>query len=149
MPLVAGCSNQDPKQSRPILSANWQGFPRSPAIPPPRANPTKEDVFYCYTNNYGNNDRDSHGPQDTDVGDDPYGFIVLDGDDDALQVTFHQNFVFTHDNDGTDQLIQKREVLTRDDPNLMDWVFEHEESFHRIIRRARIYGLQFDLRLQV
>jgi hypothetical protein len=98
-------------------------------------NPIGEDVHHKYLDNYGNNDRDPHPPGETDVGDDPYGFIVLDGDEDALQGAFQQNYIFTHVNDGTNIPIQKRETLTRDDPNVLDWVFEHEETFHLIYCR--------------
>ncbi|KAJ5375522.1 hypothetical protein N7517_007528 [Penicillium concentricum] len=98
-------------------------------------NPIGEDVGYRYTDNYGNNNRDPHGPDETDVGDDPYGFIVLDGDEDALQGEFPSNFEFTHAEDGTGKPIKKRETLSRDDPNLMDWVFEHEESHHLVYCR--------------
>lgn len=97
--------------------------------------PIGEDVIYRYNDNYGNNDRDPHGPDETDVGDDPYGFIVLDGDEDSLQGEFPSNFAFTHAEDGTGNPIKKRDTLTRDDPNLMDLVFEHEESYHLVYCR--------------
>ncbi|PGH27225.1 hypothetical protein AJ80_01182 [Polytolypa hystricis UAMH7299] len=99
------------------------------------ANPIGEDVVYSYLDNYGNNDRDPNDPDETDVGDDPYGFIVLDGDEDALQGQFPSNFLFVHENDGTGNPIKKRETLTRDDPDLMTWVFEHEESQHLVYCR--------------
>ncbi|KAL2829474.1 hypothetical protein BDW59DRAFT_178440 [Aspergillus cavernicola] len=101
-------------------------------------NPIEEDVIYRYTDNYGNNDHDPDGPDEVDVGDDPYGFIVLDGDEGALQGEFSSNFIFTRSDDGSGNPIRKRETLTRDDPNLVDWVFEHEESSHLIYcRRGR------------
>ncbi|KAL4860892.1 hypothetical protein BDV12DRAFT_204588 [Aspergillus spectabilis] len=98
--------------------------------------PFEEDVLYRYSDNHGNNDRDPYGPDETDVGDDPYGFIVLDGEEDALLTEFHRNFIFTHVNDGTDRPIERRDTLTRDDPNITDWVFEHEESYHLIYCRT-------------
>ncbi|KAJ5096660.1 hypothetical protein N7456_007381 [Penicillium angulare] len=97
--------------------------------------PIGEDVAYQYSDNYGNNDDDPHGPDETDMGDDPYGFIVLDGDEDALQGEFPSDFAFTHVEDGSGATIQKRELLTRDDPELMNWVFEHEESSHLVYCR--------------
>ncbi|KAL6232193.1 hypothetical protein BDW75DRAFT_243181 [Aspergillus navahoensis] len=56
----------------------------------------------------------------------------MDGDKDVLQTEFQQCFVLVHDNDSTDKPIQKREILTRDDPNIMDWVFEYDEISHLI-----------------
>lgn len=97
--------------------------------------PIGDDVAYRYTDNYGNNDRDPNGPEETDYGDDPYGFIVLDGDQDALQGEFPSDFAFMSDEDGTGNPIKKRETLTREDPNLMNWVFEHEESHHLVYCR--------------
>ncbi|EFR03335.1 chitinase A1 [Nannizzia gypsea CBS 118893] len=97
--------------------------------------PIGDDVIYHYSDNYGNNDRDPNGPGETDVGDDPYGFIVLDGDQDALQGNFPRDFVFVHKDDGTGNPLRRRETLTRDDPDLMSWVFEHEESEHLVYCR--------------
>ncbi|KAJ5266507.1 hypothetical protein N7478_009315 [Penicillium angulare] len=82
-----------------------------------------------------NNDDDPHGPDETDFGDDPYGLIVLDGDEDALQGEFPSDFAFTHAEDGSGNPIQKREFLTRDEPNVVDWAFEHEESSHLVYCR--------------
>lgn len=59
----------------------------------------------------------------------------MDGDEDALQGEFPSDFQFTHAEDGTGNPIKKRETLARDDPNLMDWVFEHEESHHLVYCR--------------
>lgn len=97
--------------------------------------PIGEDVAYQYSDNYGNNDRDPYGPDEIDLGDDPYGFIVLDGDEDALQGEFPSDFAFTHAEDGSGNPIAKRELLTRDEPNLVDWAFEHEESSHLVYCR--------------
>ncbi|KAF2119716.1 hypothetical protein BDV96DRAFT_642728 [Lophiotrema nucula] len=92
------------------------------------------DLYSSYTggapcDDYGNNDQDPHDPSETDIGDDPYGFVVLDGDEEAVQDEFHLDFIFVHDEDGTGRPIKKRETLTRDDPNIMSWTFEPEESF--------------------
>ncbi|KAJ5375386.1 hypothetical protein N7517_007392 [Penicillium concentricum] len=57
------------------------------------ADPIGEDVVYQYTDNYGNNDDDPHGPDETDLGDDPYGFIVLDGDENALEAACEKVFI--------------------------------------------------------
>ncbi|KAF2473995.1 chitinase A1 [Lindgomyces ingoldianus] len=94
------------------------------------------DVVYEYKDNYGNNDHDPHGPDETDVGDDPYGFVLLDGDEGALQGNFPRDYVFVHDDDGTGNPIKRRETLTRDDPDLMDWTFEHEEGTHLVYCRS-------------
>ncbi|KAF7585704.1 hypothetical protein BBP40_010254 [Aspergillus hancockii] len=73
-------------------------------------NPIGEDIAYRHTDKYGNNDRDPNGPDETDVGDDPCGFIVLDGDQDPLQGEFPSDFEFTHAEDGTRNPIKKRET---------------------------------------
>ncbi|KAL3430011.1 hypothetical protein BDV09DRAFT_202564 [Aspergillus tetrazonus] len=112
----------DPKPDRDLPFDLGKIFP----------NPIEEDVIYRYTDNYGNNDEDPNGPDETDVGDDPYGFIVLDGDEGALNGEFASNFVFTRSDDGSENPIRKRETLTRDDPNVVDWVFEHEETYHLV-----------------
>ncbi|KAF2004069.1 glycoside hydrolase family 18 protein [Amniculicola lignicola CBS 123094] len=90
------------------------------------------DVLYEYKDNYGNNDKDPYGPDETDVGDDPYGFIVLDGDENSLQGKFPRDFAFVHEDDGTGKPIKKRELLSREDPDIMDWTFEHEVSEHLV-----------------
>jgi hypothetical protein len=82
--------------------------------------PNGGDVAYQYKDNYGNNDKDPHGPDEGDVGDDPYGFIVLDGDEEALQSKFASNFVFVHEDDGTGKPLKKRMTLTREDPDILD-----------------------------
>lgn len=94
--------------------------------------PSGLDMLYSYKDNYGNNDKDPHGPEEQDVGDDPYGFIVMDGDEVALQARFAHDFVFVHEDDGSGKRIKKRETLTRDDPDLMNWTFEHEEGSHLV-----------------
>ena len=90
------------------------------------------DMLYSYKDDYGNNDKDPHGPDETDVGDDPYGFVLLDGDEVAIQARFAHDYNFVHEDDGTGKPIKKRETLTRDDPDLMHWTFEHEESTHLV-----------------
>ena len=98
-------------------------------------NSYSQDTVYQYKDNYGNNNKDPHGPDEMDVGDDPYGFVLLDGPSDALQGNFPRDFIFVHENDGTGKPMKKRETLTRDDPNLMNWVFEHEEHVHLVYCR--------------
>lgn len=97
--------------------------------------PKGADVAYQYKDNYGNNNKDPHGPDEDDVGDDPYGFIVLDGDQEALQSKFASNFVFVHEDDGTGKPLKKRTTLTREDPDILTWTFEHEESSHFVYCR--------------
>jgi hypothetical protein len=66
-------------------------------------NPIEEDVIYRYTDNYG---EDPNSPDETDVGDDLYGFIVLEGDEGALNGEFASNFVFTRSDDGSEILLE-------------------------------------------
>ena len=91
-----------------------------------------DNVLWSYVDHYGNNDMDTQGPEEDEVGDDPYGFIALDGDQDALQNGFQGAFTFVHENDGTDKPILKRETLLREDPDILNSVFQHEESEHLI-----------------
>ncbi|USP75586.1 hypothetical protein yc1106_02860 [Curvularia clavata] len=93
------------------------------------------DIAYQYKDNYGNNDKDPNGPDEDEVGDDPYGFVLLDGDQEALQSRFAHNFEFVHEDDGTGKTLKKRMTLTREDPDLLDWTFEHEESSHLVYCR--------------
>jgi hypothetical protein len=63
---------------------------------------------------------------------------MLDGNNNTLQGDFPRNFIFTHVHDGLHIPIKKRETLTREGANLMEWVFEYKESFHLIYcRRGR------------
>ncbi|KAH7122764.1 hypothetical protein B0J11DRAFT_551302 [Dendryphion nanum] len=100
-------------------------------------NPSRSgsDILYSYKDNYGNNDKDPHGPDETDIGEDPYGFVVFDGDEVALQARFAHDFTFVHEHDGTGKPISKRETLQRDNLDIMDWTFEHEEGTHLIYCR--------------
>ncbi|KAK1913093.1 hypothetical protein P3342_005029 [Pyrenophora teres f. teres] len=99
------------------------------------SDPNGGDVVYQYKDNYGNNDKDPNGPDEDEVGDDPYGFVLLDGDEKALQSRFAHDFEFVHEDDGTGKTLKKRTTLTREDPDLLDWTFEHEESSHLVYCR--------------
>lgn len=85
-----------------------------------------------YKDDYGNNDKDPHGPEEQDYGDDPYGFILLDGAEDALQGSFPRNFIFVHDDDGSDHPIKQRDTFMSNDPLTMGSTFDQEETWHYI-----------------
>lgn len=91
-----------------------------------------EDILWSYADHYGNNDADKQPADEDEVGDDPYGFVALEGDPRALQNGFQSAFTFVHENDGTDKPIIKRENLLKEDPDLLNSVFAHEESEHLI-----------------
>lgn len=87
---------------------------------------------YRYKDNHGNNDHDPHGPEEQDYGDDPYGFILLDGAEDALQGSFPRNYIFVHEDDPTGKPLKTRDNFMSDDPLIMGTAFDHEESWHYV-----------------
>ena len=67
-------------------------------------------------------DPESSGEED---GSDPYGFIMLDGDEGALQTTFKQDFVFVHHDPETKKRKRSLEV---DHPEMIEQTFHHVEE---------------------
>ncbi|KAF3229694.1 hypothetical protein TWF106_000082 [Orbilia oligospora] len=95
------------------------------------ANPSGEENLYSYQENYGNNDHRGW-PGDTDPGDDPYGFIMLDGPEDALQSQFPDDFEIIHKDDADPAKLKKRSSLLTEDKETLDNTFTHEESTHLV-----------------
>jgi hypothetical protein len=139
-PLPAPCAAYNPGiQHRyccdPLRDSNLP-FDLEKIFPKPNGG----DVLYGYKDDYGNNDKDPNSADETDIGDDPYGFVVLDGEEKALQSRFAHDYEFVHEDDGMGKKLVKRETLTREDPNLMQWTFEHEESTHLVYCREEREG---------
>ncbi|KAK0717316.1 hypothetical protein B0T26DRAFT_675641 [Lasiosphaeria miniovina] len=71
---------------------------------------TGSDIIWAYQDNYGNNDAELS--PDEAYGDDPYGFVILDGPPGSVDATFHAAYTvarsFTEDN----APLGKRSLLT-------------------------------------
>ncbi|KAI9892808.1 MAG: hypothetical protein M1814_000967 [Vezdaea aestivalis] len=90
------------------------------------ANPSKEDDEWQYADNFGNNDKDTL-PSEA-YGDDPYGFVMLDGPKGAIAQGFSNDFTVVTPNKNPPKI--KRSILTTNQ-TIIDSTFDHvEETIH-------------------
>ena len=80
-------------------------------------------VQWSYADNYGTNGAES-GPSDT-TGDDPYGFVMLDGPPGSLDNDFGSSFTITRRSEELPMI--KRSLLTTN-KTVLDATFDHAEE---------------------
>ncbi|KAH8889137.1 hypothetical protein GQ53DRAFT_653194, partial [Thozetella sp. PMI_491] len=87
------------------------------------ANPDKDtgaDIMWAYQDNYGNNDGQTK-PDDA-YGDDPYGFVMIDGPPGSVDASFAAAYTVARSVEGIP--MAKRSLLTRN-KTLIDTTFDH------------------------
>ncbi|KAF1992251.1 glycoside hydrolase family 18 protein [Aulographum hederae CBS 113979] len=83
-----------------------------------------DDVIWAYADNYGN-DLLRNSPSDT-IGDDPYGFVMLNGPPGSLDDDFSKDYTVASETQETSRS-SKRSLLTSN-RTVLDSVFEHSEE---------------------
>lgn len=98
------------------------------------------DVLWHTADNYGSNNADI-GPDDptTNPGDDPYGFVMLDGPPDSLDSTFPSNFDVVTTNPIA--AVTKRTIVTTNH-SIIDSTFDHVEEFMHVYCKFPADSLQ-------
>lgn len=92
------------------------------------AHPYYEDVEWQYADNYGNNNKDGTADGQDAFGDDPYGFVMLDGPDHAISHSFAKDFTVVRREEKI--TVTKRSIITRNQ-TILDSTFDHkEETMH-------------------
>jgi hypothetical protein len=85
-------------------------------------------VAWQYSANYGNNDREKEPAPGGTFGQDPYGFVMLDGPEGAISGSFPNDFTIVRREARIKK--KKRDIITTDQA-VIDSVFEHkEETIH-------------------
>lgn len=89
-----------------------------------------DDVSWDFSNNFGNNNKDTT-PNDLeeDPGDDPYGFVMLDGPPGSINDAFHTQFTVLTDEEPVSH--KKRSIITTNQ-TILDTVFDHAEETIRV-----------------
>ena len=98
------------------------------------------DVLWHIADNYGSNNADT-GPDDPTInpGDDPYGFVMLDGPPDSLDSTFPSNFdVVTT---SPIAAVIKRAIVTSNH-SIIDSTFDHVEDIMHVYCKFPAESLQ-------
>ncbi|KAJ5946733.1 hypothetical protein N7454_003572, partial [Penicillium verhagenii] len=88
---------------------------------------TGDDVEWAYVDNYGNNDKQS-SPGDDD-GDDPYGFVMLDGPAGSIDSSFASTYEFARRSEEVPNV--KRSLFTTNRTRLVT-NFDHSEETHYV-----------------
>ncbi|GKZ26889.1 hypothetical protein AbraCBS73388_003278 [Aspergillus brasiliensis] len=91
---------------------------------------TGDDVEWAYVDNYGNNNKQS-SPGDED-GDDPYGFVMLDGPAGSIDSSFASTYEFARRSEEISNV--KRSLFTTNRTRL-DTNFDHVEETHYVFCR--------------
>lgn len=92
------------------------------------ANPHYKDVEWQYADNFGNNNKDTKADGQDAFGDDPYGFVMLDGSENAISHSFSSDFTVVRRNEKIN--VTKRSIITRNQ-SIIDTTFDHkEETMH-------------------
>lgn len=89
-------------------------------------NASGDSVQWSYADNYGNNNADT-GPSDPQAnpGDDPYGFIMLDGPPGSLDNEFGSSFTVAK---RSEELSMVRRSLITTNKTVLDTTFDHAEE---------------------
>jgi hypothetical protein len=85
-----------------------------------------DDVTWQWSNNFGNNNKDTMPNNlEEDPGDDPYGFVMLDGPPGSIAKQFSKQFTFITEN-------EPREIVARSfvttNQSVIDATFDHVEE---------------------
>ena len=90
------------------------------------SNPYYEDVQWQYADDFGENNKDG-SPSDptTQMGQDPYGFVMLDGPAGAISSSFSQDFTVVRKEKRVPMV--KRSLLTTN-RTVLDATFDHQEE---------------------
>ncbi|KAJ6118737.1 hypothetical protein N7471_013357 [Penicillium samsonianum] len=100
---------------------------------------TGDDVEWAYVDNYGNNNKQS-SPGDDD-GDDPYGFVMLDGTAGSIDSSFASTYEFARRSEEVPKT--KRSLFTTHRTRL-DTNFDHVEETHHIFCKLPTVSLKCD-----
>jgi hypothetical protein len=85
-----------------------------------------DDVTWQWSNNFGNNNKDTTPNNlEEDPGDDPYGFVMLDGPPGSIAKQFSKQFTFVTENEPRD--IVARSFVTTNQ-SVIDATFDHVEE---------------------
>lgn len=95
-----------------------------------RADDDTAEVTWEWSNNFGNSDKDTT-PDDLeeDHGEDPYGFVMLDGPPGSIHKQFDQDFTVLQRDEPLN--IKPRSLLTTNQ-TLLEGVFEHSQETIRV-----------------
>jgi hypothetical protein len=86
----------------------------------------EDDITWQWSNNFGNNILDTTPNNlEVDPGDDPYGFVMLDGPPGSIAKQFSKQFTFVTENEPRD--IVARSFVTTN-PSVVDATFDHVEE---------------------
>jgi hypothetical protein len=90
----------------------------------------EDDVTWQWSNNFGNNNKDTDPDNlETDAGDDPYGFVMLDGPPGSIAKEFNKQFTFVTANEPRN--IVPRSFVTNNH-SVLDATFDHSEEEHLV-----------------
>lgn len=89
------------------------------------------DVSWDWANNFGNNDGDTRPNNlEEEPGEDPYGFVMLDGTPGSIQNQFGKDFTVVEESEQPRR--RKRSSPLTNDRAEIDGVFEHKEETIRV-----------------
>lgn len=89
-----------------------------------------DDVTWQWSNNFGNNNKDtSPNNLEVDHGDDPYGFVMLDGPPGSIAKQFGKQFTFLTDEEPK-KIVPRSFVTTNQ--SIIDATFDHVEESHLV-----------------
>jgi len=89
-----------------------------------------DDVTWQWSNNFGNNHKDTTPDNlEVDHGDDPYGFVMLDGPPGSIAKQFGKQFTFLTDEEPK-KIVSRSFVTTNQ--SVIDATFDHVEESHLV-----------------